>query len=120
MKRGKIVFFLLRLSLAFAFFYAGVGAIMSPGNWIDFLPQFLSYIMPPTTFLLGFGIFEIVLAGWILSGKKLLWSAAIAAAMLGGIVVFNVWAFSVVFRDVSLMFVALALAISTYPTSRKE
>lgn len=119
MKDNRLVFFLLRLSLTFAFFYAGVSAITSPQNWIDFLPQFLSQVMPLGTILFIFGIWELILAAWLLWGKWLMVSSAIAFLMLLGIVVFNTGVLTITFRDISLAVVALALAISAYHEGRK-
>lgn len=114
MKQNALVFFFLRLSLAFAFFYAGFGALTAPQNWIDYLPQFLAQIMPLATILMLFGICEIVLALWLLWGKWLVVSASIAFLMLVGIIAFNTTVLTITFRDISLAIVALALAISAY------
>jgi hypothetical protein len=57
---------------------------------------------------------EIVIAGWILTGKRIFIPALAAAVMLAGIIIFNFGAMDVVFRDVSLMLVAIALAVAGY------
>lgn len=64
--------------MAFAFLYAGFGALTSPQNWLVYLPPFLGQIMPLATILVVFGIFEILLALWLVSGKWLAVSSGIA------------------------------------------
>ena len=65
---------LLRLGLAFGFFYAAVFSFLSPNDWNSFL------------------------------------AGLISAATLLGIIVFNLGALDIVFRDIGLFFAALALA----------
>lgn len=100
---------LLRLSLAFAFIYAGASSILSPSLWLAFLPIWLSRIWPLENWLIAFSVFEILLALWILSGVKLLWSSLLAAAVLFAITVSNLMSLSIVFRDLSLGIAATAL-----------
>lgn len=102
---------LLRLALAFVFVYAAISSIMNPSSWIGFLPQRLDAIWPLQNWLIAFSICEIILALWILSGWKLLWSSLIAAAFLFAIVTVNLMAFDIVFRDLALGLSAMALAV---------
>ncbi|MDP3995252.1 MAG: DoxX family protein [bacterium] len=101
--------FLIRLALAFAFAYVGIASFTNPGLWAGFVPTFVSSIIPVETFLKIHGVGQIILALWLLSGKKQAWSGLVAAAALFGIALFNLSAWDIVFRDVSLGLAALAL-----------
>lgn len=102
---------LSRFSLSFAFLYASIASFVDPNAWIGWLPSFLQQ----PSILTAFGIAEILLALWLLSGKHTFWAALVSAGMLGGIVVFNIPSMLIVFRDVSLALAALALAALTKP-----
>lgn len=112
--KQKIVEWLLRVALAFAFLYVAVASFRDPFSWIGFFPQFLRDLVPAQTLLTGFSIFEIVLGLWLLSGKWLKFASLLAAATLAGIVLFNWGARDIVFRDVSLALAALALTALSY------
>lgn len=101
--------FLLRAGLAFAFLYAAIGAFVNPSAWVGFFPPFLFDAFPQSLLIWGFGIGEITLAVWLLSGLKHRIAGALSAAMLLGIVIFNTGQMDVVFRDLSLALAALAL-----------
>ncbi len=100
---------ILRWGLAFVFFYAAIASLRHPQDWVGFFPQFVRNMIPQNLLLTGFSIFEIILATWLFSGKKTLWAAGIAALALAGVTVSNLGAFDIVFRDVGLLFAALAL-----------
>src|SRR3989344_3928098 len=55
------------------------------------------------------GIITIIIALWILSGWRIRIPAGIAAFMLVGIVLFNLPSFPVLFRDLSIAAMAVAL-----------
>jgi hypothetical protein len=102
---------LLRVGLAFTFLYAAFGSFAEPVNWIGFFPRFVFGFGLPDELVLGaFSLYEIGLGLWLLWGKKAAWAALASGATLGGIVVFNIGAMDIVFRDVGLLFAALALA----------
>jgi hypothetical protein len=79
--------------------------------------MFLRAVIPAPTLLYLFSGYEIVLGLWLLSGKRLVVSSFFAFATLTGVVVFNLGALDLVFRDVGLAFAAAALALGT---SRKR
>ena len=105
----RIVSLVLRIGLAFAFFYASLSAFVSPNDWVGYLPQVIRDIVPGTTILPVFSSFELILAVWLLSSWKLPYAALVAAAMLGGIVILDPALLPITFRDISLVFMALAL-----------
>ena len=114
MKRNDLVLLSLRLGLAFVFLYAVVGSFMNPDAWIGYFPKFLTTLVPGNLLLPLFSGYEIVLALWLLSGKKVFIPAAISAATMLGIVVFNLSLLDVTFRDIGLFFAAVALFLATY------
>ncbi|MDP2593260.1 MAG: hypothetical protein Q8P52_01255 [bacterium] len=111
-KHEKLVQFILRIGLAFPFVYAAVGGFMNPTAWTSFFPPFATNYLPEQTLLLAWGVFEFILAAWILFGRRIFWPSIIAATSLTGLIFFNWGARDIIFRDISILAIALALAIS--------
>ncbi len=107
----------LRIGVAFVFLYAAVAAFVEPYAWIGYLPLFLRYMVRGEILLPMFSIAEIVLALWLLWGRWLFYSAAIASLMLIGIIFFNFGALDIVFRDVAILCSSAALMIMGWPRS---
>jgi uncharacterized membrane protein YphA (DoxX/SURF4 family) len=104
--------FVLRLGTAFAFLYPPVMAVFDPVSWFAYFPQFIQSLPLDHTLLLhGFGFIEVIIALWILSGKNIRLPAIVASLMLLAIVVFNVSQLDVVFRDIAIAAMTLALAL---------
>lgn len=101
---------LLRLGLSVIFLYAGTSALLHSEQWLGYLPSFLQKLSDATTLLRIFALYEIILALWLLSGFYVRYAALLAAATLLGIVVTQPHALIITFRDVGLVFMALALA----------
>jgi uncharacterized membrane protein YphA (DoxX/SURF4 family) len=114
MQKDSIANLLLRLGVAFAFLYAAIDAFVQPSDWLDYLPSFALKIAPALTLLHVFGVIEILLALWLLSGYKIVIPAALAALMLVAIVFFNMPVFQLLFRDLSIAAASLALAVMSY------
>lgn len=106
---------LLRLGVAFAFLYPPLDAFMNPFSWVGYIPSFLREAAPEMFILHTFGILEIVLAVWILSGRKIFWPSLGATTILLVIVAFNLNDFEVLFRDLSIAAMTLALAVMHRP-----
>lgn len=106
----KIAPLLLRIGLATVFMYAAVSSFIDPNEWVGYLPSFMTKIVDAETLLPLFSIFELTLAAWLLSGVYVRFAALVCAATLAGIVVFNFSLFAISFRDIGLIFAALALA----------
>ncbi|HKX23938.1 MAG TPA: DoxX family membrane protein [Candidatus Saccharimonadales bacterium] len=100
---------LLRLGLAIVFLYAAVSAFLVPDEWVGYLPQFMRDIVPADVLLPIFSIYELTLAVWLLSGLYVKYAALLVAATLAGIVAFNFQLFAISFRDIALIFAAVAL-----------
>jgi hypothetical protein len=111
--------FFLRLAIAFAFLYPPISAISDPNSWIGYFPRFvLALPIPAVVILHAFGLIEVVIAFWILYGRKVQLPSLAAAALLLGIVVFNFGDIGVLFRDVALAMAALALAFIPEPSNK--
>lgn len=111
MVNEKLVSFILRAGLAIVFLYAAIASFIEPTSWIGFLPPWISSIMPATTALTLFSIYEIALTFWLFSGKRVYYAAMLSILTMAGIVVFNMASLDIVFRDVAIMFSAIALAV---------
>lgn len=115
MEREKLFNFLLRAGVAFSFIFPPVNALFDPDSWIGYFPKFISGVIPDAVLLHGFGAIEIIIAVWILSGRKIFIPSAAAAAMLVAIVAFNSGNFQVLFRDLSIAAMSLSLAVINAP-----
>ncbi len=120
MSSERISDLILRAGLAFAFLYPPVNALFDPDAWIGYFPWFLYDIVPNAILLHSFGVIEVIIAIWILSGRKIFWPSMAAALMLFSIVAFNVQNFQVLFRDLSIAALALAVAVRNWPTMEKS
>lgn len=101
----------LRVGVAFAFLYPPVAAVFDPVSWLAYFPRFLRAApIDPLVLLHGFGAVEIALALWVLSGKHIRPPAILMTFMLLAIVAFNWRLADVVFRDLSIAAMTLALA----------
>ncbi len=110
---------ILRTGAAFAFLYPPVAAVFDPASWLGYFPHVVRALpIDPLVLLHGFGVIEVVLALWILSGWNIRVPAVIATCMLLSIVAFNTTQMDVLFRDVSLATLTLALALWPSTESR--
>jgi hypothetical protein len=106
---------LLRLGVAFAFLYPPIAALSDPDSWYGYFPRFIQSLpLSESVLLHGFGIIEIVIALWILSGKNILIPSTLATLMLLGIVAFNIPLMDVVFRDLSIAAMSASLSYTAW------
>lgn len=110
--KEQLVSWLLRLGLIVVFVYAAVGSLMHPDQWVSYLPSFIEKMHDATSLLKVFAIFEILLSIWLLSNKFIRYAALLAALLLLGIILVQPGDLIITFRDIGLLFMALALAIS--------
>lgn len=108
---SKLAPLFLRIGLATVFLFAAVSSFVSPDDWVGYLPSFVKAIVPATVVLAVFSVIELLLAAWLLSGVYVRFAALLAAVMLLGIVVSNFSLLPISFRDIGLIFAALALAV---------
>ena len=107
----KIAHLVLRIGTAFALIYSAISGFITPDNWIGYFPSFTQEILSVNTILIFWGIIEIILAVWILSGWKIKTPSIIGAVAMLGLIVFNFNQMDILFRDVTIMSVFIALAI---------
>lgn len=108
----------LRVGVAFAFLYPPINALVDPQSWIGYFPSFVHGYVPDMVLLHGFGLVEVAIALWILSGKRIFIPSALAALLLLAIVVLDASEFQILFRDLSIAAAAAALAIDTWYNDR--
>lgn len=101
---------LLRLGLATVFMYAAISSFIDPGEWVGYLPQFVRDTFNADVVLQLFSVYELLLAAWLLSGVYTRIAGLVCAATLIAITVPNLHLFAISFRDIGLVFAALALA----------
>jgi hypothetical protein len=103
---------MLRIGAAFAFLYPPIAAVFDPVSWFGYFPHFIRALPIDSLILLhGFGIIEATLALWILSGWRIRIPALLMTTMLLVIVAFNLAQIDIVFRDLSIAALTLALAL---------
>src|SRR3989338_1336982 len=90
---------LLRAGVAFAFLYPPIDALFDPTSWFAYFPSYIRHLAPEPLLLHGFGALEVVLALWILSGKKIFYPCLAATLILVAIVISATADFQVVFRE---------------------
>ncbi len=104
-----LVSFFLRLGIAAVFLYAAIASFLTPNNWIGFLPVWLRNIIPGMILLSIFSVYEIILSIWLLSGKKIYYASILSAITLSLIIVTNISQLDILFRDIAILFSAVAL-----------
>jgi uncharacterized membrane protein YphA (DoxX/SURF4 family) len=120
MNTHRAVSLLLRTGVAFAFLFPALNAFFDPYSWIGYFPSFFEGILSDTVLLHLFGILEIIIGLWILSGRRIFIPSLLATLLLGVIVLFNLGDFQVLFRDLSIMTMALALTLLNRPHIKND
>ncbi len=110
--RERAVSIALRSGVAIAFIYPPIAAFLNPDAWLGFIPLYIRDIVPnDELFLIAFGLSELILAAWILFGRRIRIPSIIASVYLLGIVGLN-WQYSdLLFRDISILGASIALAL---------
>src|SRR3989344_7164706 len=80
----------LRAGVALAFLYPPLNALADPDAWIGYFPAFVKGYVPDLTLLYAFGVLEVVIALWILSGWRIFWPSIVAAGGVFGIGGFHI------------------------------
>lgn len=111
LKNPDLPALLLRIGFAATFLYAAVSTLINPDDWADFLPEFLTSIAPAQMLLKILAFYQLSLAAWLLSGVRVRWAALLMAATLTSVVAANLDLLIITFRDIALIFAALALAL---------
>ena len=114
--QARTAYLLLRIGAALAFLYPPLSALFGdPYTWFGYFPPFVQGYLPALVLLHAFGVVEIIIGLWILSGYKVFVPALLATAMLLGIVLFNFSQLDVLFRDITIACLTLALALMHWP-----
>ena len=100
----------LRLGLAFVYGYVSFEIYFTPTNFLKYVPPSMQTIMPINLFLLLFGIFEVLLTLWFLSGWHTEYAGLISFCVMAGIIAPNLAFFTVLFRNIAIATSSLALA----------
>ena len=103
----------LRIRITFSFFYVAVSIFLNPSSWMGFVPRFAEIILPASKLVYGHAILDGFLGIWLLTNRKIFYASVLSAANLFFITVLNLGAMEIVFRDVAIFFMAIALAALT-------
>ncbi|OGG64439.1 hypothetical protein A3J11_00655 [Candidatus Kaiserbacteria bacterium RIFCSPLOWO2_02_FULL_55_12] len=112
----RLVHLLLRIGAAFAFMYPPLRALVDPITWLGYIPSIvrtlpaqLGFPLDPLVLLHAFGVIEVALALWMLFGRNARIPAALMTFILLAIVAFNFADMDILFRDLSIAAMTLAL-----------
>lgn len=119
MNKSGLANLILRLGLAFVFLYAAVAGFLEPESWVGYFPRFVRDLVGEFLLLKLWGIFEIVLGLWILSGKKIFIPSVLASLSLLGLIIANLGAMDILFRDVAILAIAVSLALTSRPKKER-
>lgn len=113
MHNKKIISGLLRIGIAFSFLYPAIDSLFNSDTWVGFFPNWLLSISPVDVIVLAtiFSVIEIFIAVGILLMPKPTLPTLTAIIVLGAIIVFNWSALDIVFRDISILIMAIALIV---------
>lgn len=105
----QLVEILLRLGLIIVFAYAAIDSLIRPLFWVGYLPNFLTVHVAAVNLLKVFAVYQLILVGWLISGKLIKYCALICSLTFLAIIIFDFSQLIITFRDFGLMFMALAL-----------
>lgn len=113
MKNDKItlISFFLRIGLAAVFLYAAISSFLNPLAWVGFFPLWLRDLIPPKILIFSFSTYEILLSLWLFSSWKSFYVAIVSSLTLFAIIIGNLGALDIIFRDIAILFMAISLAI---------
>lgn len=100
---------MLRIGLASVFIYAALSAFKTPDAWISYIPEFTSKFVSPKFALDAMSVAQLVLAAVLISGKYLKYAALVSVIFLTSILVLSLDELLITFRDIGLIFMAIAL-----------
>jgi uncharacterized membrane protein YphA (DoxX/SURF4 family) len=104
---------ILKLGLGATFVLTGLLILKDENKWVHMLPGwFTKRIGSARSFMVGTAWFDLILGAWIVSGYFTGIAASLAALHLFGVlVVSGKHEFHEVYRDIGLLFMAVALAV---------
>ncbi len=101
--------YILRVGLAFAFLYPAISSLIVPSDWIGFVPMVVRDLVDGNLFLFVFSVIEILVALGILFFRNPFYPALFGGLILVFTILFNFGSFVLIFRDVSILAMVLAL-----------
>ncbi|MEO8637680.1 MAG: hypothetical protein ABI430_02135 [Candidatus Taylorbacteria bacterium] len=117
-QKNKTVWLLIRVAIAFAFFYPAIKIHIDPDSWLSYFPPFIKTVgIPQIVILYLFTAVHLAIGIWILSGKRIFIPCLLATLFLAGLILTNLSQMDILFRDVSLLLITLALAIQSKNSS---
>lgn len=119
--RDAFIELLLRIGVAAAFIYPAVEAFFYPSSWVGFFPAWIRGLPINDIVLLHlFGISEIIIAVWILVGKRIFIPCILATTYLILIITLN-WKFmDLLFRDFAILVIPIVLAINSFSLEKEH
>jgi len=104
----------LKIGLGITFILTGLLILSSKDRWVHMLPAwFASRLSSARGFMLVTSIADIILGAWLLSGFFTAVAATLAAVhLLGVLIISGRHEFHEVYRDIGLLFAAVALVFS--------
>ena len=97
-----------RIAISLVFIWFGINQIISPNNFMEYLPSFILLSTYAKTFIYLNGIFELILGAFLILGLFTRITALILGINLIGII-FGLGYNDVAVRDFGLMLVTLAI-----------
>lgn len=107
-----LTIFILKIGIGITFALTGILILKDKDKWTHMLPGWFSKYVRPRSFMIGTAIGDIILGAWILSGFATGIAASLAALhLLGVLIVSGRDEFHEVYRDIGLLFAAVALVV---------
>jgi uncharacterized membrane protein YphA (DoxX/SURF4 family) len=106
---------IMRFGLAFVFGWMGIDKFIHLSAWYGWIPSWLAFV-PQDAFLYAVGAIEVILAVLLIGGRFVRFAAIVCAVLMAG-VVFSFGINDITVRDIGL--IALALAIAMTPEHRR-
>ena len=111
LKKDILVSLLLRTGLAISFFYAAIG----------YVPEFLTSFINMKLYLPIHSVYDFIIGFFLIIDYKTFYTSILAALTIFLIIIFNLPALDIVFRDIGLLLMAIALVVLYYkkPSGKK-
>lgn len=111
--RGGAQAWLLRGGIAFAFAYAAVAMLVDHGIFLRYAPAALRSPGPARLALPAFAAYELLLAAALAVGRRVFLASVLAMVTIAAIVVLNLDAFGILFRNVTIACACASLALQS-------
>jgi uncharacterized membrane protein YphA (DoxX/SURF4 family) len=102
---------IVRIAMSLVFFWFAINQLMTPSDWIGYLPTFLANTANPIMFIYANAIFEIIFGGLLILGVYTRIAALLLGLHLIGISIalgYN----AIAIRDFGLAFATLSIVLN--------